>query len=563
MEALKNCFHSHVIHLDGLELSIDNKPPPSDEEKQQEGKRRQDIGVGQSDHQGSRRYISHFPIRMHIGRENEERVETVIAHDVSDGGIMLGNTDMPDSIKRLRVRFHSPRKPSKDVDEAADQQKTVRDRYEDQDHLRATFERPLPHRLAHGFLSSLWLAVELAMILALVLALAYESVNTPYFWFDPLLFTFALVVGVYLIGRFFFALFYRPPKPREDLPPVSIIIPAYNAQKHVAHTIGCALNSDYPDGRLQVIAVNDGSSDGTLATMLRMRNEYPQLEVIDLSENRGKRRAVTAAAHMATGEVIVVADAGSLPEESAIRSIVDGFTDPDVAGVCGHCFVANAPANLLTRIQSVRYFIIYRVLRASESLFGGVTLLSGPLAAYRKSHLLNVLEGWVRQRFLGSIATHGDDRALTNLLLRRHKIIYDRRACAGTLAPSHLSAFLKVQMRWRRSWFREGIHAASFIWRKRPLLSISFYIGVILTLIAPAIAVRAALNIPLQQTDIPLLFVAASLAGAAVVCALLLLAMRARFWLYGIPYVVFYALVLLVQMPWAILTCWKPRGRDT
>jgi len=562
VEALKNCFHSYVIHLDGLEPSIDNKPPPSDEEKQQEGKRCQDIGVGQSGHQDSRRYISHFPIRMHIGRENEERVETVIAHDVSDGGIMLGNTDMPDSIKRLRVRFHAPRKPSKNVDEASDPQKTVRDRYEDQGHLRTTFERPLPHRLAHGFLSSLWLALELAIILVLVLALAYESVNTPYFRFDPLLFTYSLVVGIYLISRFAFALFYHPPAPREDLPSVTIIIPAYNAQKHVAHSIGCALNADYPDDKLQVIAVNDGSSDGTLATMLRMRRECPQLEVIDLTENRGKRRAVTTATHMATGEIIVVADAGSLLEVDAIRNIVDGFTDPDVAGVCGHCFVANAPVNLLTRMQAIRYFIAFRILRASESHFEGVSLLSGPLAAYRRRILLDVQEDWVRQRFLGKIATHGDDRALTNLLLNHHKIIYDRRACTGILAPTRLGIFLRVQMRWRRSWFREGIHAASFMWRKRPLMSMSFYAGVLLAIAAPAIAVRAALNIPLQQTDIPLLFLSAALACAAIACALLLLAMRARFWFYGIPYVIFYAMLLLVQMPWAILTCWKRQSRE-
>ena len=533
-----------------MERNIDSMPSPHDKK------------AAQFNRPPARRYIGHFPVYMHVGRGNEMRVDTVIAHDVSDGGLMLGNTDMPDSFKRLRVQFYKPRKPLQET-EASDQQLTVRERYADQDQIRdGMLDRTITQRLAHGFLSSLWLALELAAILALVLMLAYESVNSRYFWFDPMLFTYALVVGLYLISRFFFALFYRPPQPRDDLPPVTIIIPAHNAQKHVAHTIGCALNTDYPDDKLQVIAVNDGSSDGTLATMLRLRNEYPQLEVIDLTENRGKRRAVTTATHMATGDIVVVADAGSQPEEDAIRNIVDGFADPEVAGVCGHCFVANAPSCLLTRMQAVRYFIIYRILRASESLFGGVTLLSGPLSAYRKRMLMDVRETWVRQDFPANLTTHGNDRALTNLLLKRHKVIYDRRACTGVMAAARLGTFLTVQMRWRRSWLREGLHAALFMWRKRPLTSMSFYVGTLLVLAAPFIVARAALQIPLQQMDVPLLFMSATLAAAAIACALLLLAMRARFWFYGIPYVLFYTLVMLVQTPWAIMTFWRRQKRE-
>lgn len=517
-----------------------------------------------AEHKKATRYVSHFPVRIFVGMGDKMRIEHVIAHDVEDGGLILGNTDIPNSVKRIRVQFRSTRKPPHASD-GEKPQTDVRDRYANPEPLRFAplFARSRPRRVSRHVLNSLWLLLELATTLAFVAALGYEAVTSPYFWFDPLLFSYSLVAGVYLISRFFFSMLYSPPAAREDLPAVSIIIPARNAQKHVAHTIGCALSANYPDDKLQVIAVNDGSDDGTLATMRRMRNEYPQLEVIDMGRSRGKRLAVVTASHIATGEIIVVVDAGSFLDADAIRNVVDGFTDSRVAGVCGHCIVANAPANLLTRMQAVRYFITYRVLRASESLFGAVTLLPGSFAAYRKRYLVNVLGAWIHQRFLGRIASHGDDRALTNLLLKHHRIIYDRRACARTMVPEHLHSLLKVQTRWRRSWFREGIHAASFMWRKRPLTSMSFYAGVLLTIMAPAIAARALLNVPLEHTTIPLLFLAGALLGAAVVSTLLLLTMRARYWAYGIPSVIFYALVLLVQVPWAILTCWQRQRRET
>ncbi|MDX8410323.1 MAG: glycosyltransferase [Mariprofundaceae bacterium] len=514
------------------------------------------------DRRRSPRYIGHFPVRLHIGSGDDERTETVIAHDISDGGLMLGNVDLPDSIKRLRVRFRIPRSLSPDDD--IERQMDVRVRYHDHEQTRTglAFQRRLPRRLLHRTWRTLRLGVELAMIIALVLALGFEAADSPYFRMYPLLFAYTLTLGFYLLSRFCFSLFYNPPRPRLDLPTVSIIIPARNEQKHVAHTIGCALNADYPADKLQVIAINDGSRDGTLATMLRLRNEYPQLQVLDFGEGRGKRHAVAAGARMATGDIVVFVDAGSFLESDAIRHIVDGFANLDVAGVCGHCDISNANHSLLTRMQAVRYFITYRIMRATESIFGGVTLLSGPFAAYRKQHLLNVLDDWVRQRFLGNIAVQGDDRALTNMLLSHHKIIYDRRAVTRALVPEDGGSFLKLQMRWRRSWLREGIHASSFMWRKRPLMSIAFYAGMLLTLAAPAIVVRSVLDISLGQTSLSLTYLSMVLTVAAAVCALLLLVMRARFWFYGIPYVIFYALLLLAQVPWAILTFWKPHDRD-
>ncbi len=107
-----------------------------------------------------------------------------------------------------------------------------------------------------------------------------------------------------------------------------------------------------------------------------------------------------------------------------------------VAAVTGQADVQNPGTNLLTRLQQVRYFAAFRVIKAAESRYGAVTCASGCFSAYRRSDLLHVLPEWENQRFLGQEATFGDDRALTNALLRRGlQVRYQSTAVSATLVP--------------------------------------------------------------------------------------------------------------------------------
>src|SRR5207245_9263162 len=142
------------------------------------------------------------------------------------------------------------------------------------------------------------------------------------------------------------------------------------------------------------------------------------LRCIDLSENRGKRAAVATGIRATTGEIIVFVDSDSAPEAAAVGRIVQAFADPRVGAVSGITHVRNAGDNVLTRIQAARYFISYALLKAAESVAGAVTCCSGCFAAYRRDAVLPVLDAWEHQRFLGAACTYGDDRSLTNQILR-------------------------------------------------------------------------------------------------------------------------------------------------
>jgi hyaluronan synthase len=198
------------------------------------------------------------------------------------------------------------------------------------------------------------------------------------------------------------------------------------------------------------------------------------LKVIHFEKNRGKRHGMAAGAQTASGEILVYVDSDSFVRRDAIRKMVQGFADPAVGAVCGHANVANARKNLLTKMQEVRYFIAFRVVKAAESLFSAVSCCSGCLAAYRRRYVLDVLDPWLNQTFLGTPATFGDDRSLTNFMLRRYRVIYHSEAVCTTIVPETYMKFFRQQLRWKKSWIRESFLASLFIWRRHPFAAFFF-----------------------------------------------------------------------------------------
>lgn len=114
------------------------------------------------------------------------------------------------------------------------------------------------------------------------------------------------------------------------------------------------------------------------------------------------------------------------------------------------------------RPQTVRYYIAFRIMKAAESYFDSVTCLSGPLSCYRKELIIEHTDAWLNQKFLGQPATFGDDRSMTNFILRTRRTGYQDTAICSTIVPSNMGFFLKQQMRWKRSWLRESLIAGTF-----------------------------------------------------------------------------------------------------
>jgi cellulose synthase/poly-beta-1,6-N-acetylglucosamine synthase-like glycosyltransferase len=161
----------------------------------------------------------------------------------------------------------------------------------------------------------------------------------------------------------------------EDLPTVSLIVPAYDEEDVIAAKVADALALDYPRERLQVIVASDGSSD---ATAERARAAGADL-VLQLPPG-GKVTALNAGAEAATGEVLAFSDANSVWAPDALRQLVALFADPKVGYVCGQVRFQDAACDNMEGA----YWRYEMAVREMESALGGVTAGNGAIYAVRR-----------------------------------------------------------------------------------------------------------------------------------------------------------------------------------
>ena len=399
-----------------------------------------------------------------------------------------------------------------------------------------------------------------------VILMRAESVI--YFKFNKVLYMYSIIAATFLLSRYLFGSFYKyTPISRDFTPGVTIIIPCFNEEEWINRTILSCINQDYPIDKLEVIMIDDCSTDRSYEVAAKLVEDLKEQEkryelddrvhVIKLSQNVGKRDALAIGAKMSKHELLAFVDSDSFLDPFAIRNIVQPFCDNEMGGVTGRTDVANTYTNALTKMQSVRYYIAFRVMKAAESYFDAVTCLSGPLSCYRKDLVMENLDAWVNQRFLGEKATFGDDRSMTNMILRKYRTCYQDSAVCSTIVPNTHSVFLKQQMRWKRSWLRESMIAMTYMWKKEPFMFLSFVVGLLVPFLAPIIVIYNLIFIPIMHRVFPFTFLFGLFLMALLLSMAQLLLRRSTTWLYGLWFVVYYEAVLLWQMPVAWFSFWK------
>lgn len=373
---------------------------------------------------------------------------------------------------------------------------------------------------------------------------------------DPIFAGYSITVVIYVLGRFVGALFYRPVPDRGYRPSVSVIVPAFNEEDGIMGTIESCLAVDYPPELLEVIVVNDGSSDRTWERIQEAKARWPEVYAVDLGRNYGKRGAMAEGIRRAKGDFLCFVDSDSYLERDAVMAIVQPFVDERVGTVVGHAFVRNGMANWITKMQQVRYYSAFRVIKSMESLLSGtVTCASGCCAAYRTSVILPLLEAWEFQTFLGRPATFGDDRALTNRVLTTHRVVYQSTAKAETVAPDSLRRFFRQQLRWKKSWLRESIWVVRLFWRKNPLAALFTYASIVFPFMAPFVVLHAVFGRLIDGSTTGLWFYLIGTYAMALLYSLYYAYKRQDgLWHHGMTFVLLYMGVLVFQTYWGMLT---------
>jgi hyaluronan synthase len=276
-------------------------------------------------------------------------------------------------------------------------------------------------------------------------------------------------------------------------PSVDIVVPAYNEDpERLDRCLASLTKLDY-EGPLAIYVCDDGSPNREQCLPVYERYAaLPTWTILLPEKNAGKRHAQDALFRLGTGELVVTIDSDTEIAPDALRIVVERFRDPRVGAVTANVGASNARTNLLTRLIGMRYWIAFNQERAAQSYFRTVLCCSGPFSVYRRSALERVWERYLNQTFQGVPCTYGDDRHLTNLVLGEgYDVLYEPRARAQTNVPTTLREYLRQQLRWNKSFYRELLWTFPFLPRRPWYMTFEIVSQVLLPFLLTAAVVSA------------------------------------------------------------------------
>lgn len=251
----------------------------------------------------------------------------------------------------------------------------------------------------------------------------------------------------------------------KDLPHCTVIVPAYNEGEMVYKTLKSLADSLYPANKLQIITIDDGSKDDTWKWMQKAKAELGnRITICQQPKNMGKRTALHRAFLEGIGEIFVTVDSDSLVKKNTLRNLVSPFViNKSCGAVAGNVMVLNTESGLIPKMLNVSFAFSFEFIRSAQSVLGSVLCTPGALAAYRKTAVMNCLNDWVNQEFMGKKTDIGEDRAMTNMILKQgYEVVFQKNAEVYTNIPEKYNNLRKMFTRWERSNVRENIMLTKF-----------------------------------------------------------------------------------------------------
>ncbi len=229
-----------------------------------------------------------------------------------------------------------------------------------------------------------------------------------------------------------------------ELPSVSVFIPMHNEQDVAANVLDLLVKADFPKEKLEIIPINDNSTDRTAAILDEYASKYPQIKVLHRkSDERGKPVALNDALEMAKGEIVIIFDADYLPPKGILRDIAVSFSDPEVGAVMGRVVPVNTNRNLLTRCLDLERTGGYQVDQQARYNMRLIPQYGGTVGGFRRE-LIRSFGGF-------DPAILAEDTELTfKLFIKGWKVVYANRVECYEESPEKWEIRARQIKRWAR-----------------------------------------------------------------------------------------------------------------
>jgi cellulose synthase/poly-beta-1,6-N-acetylglucosamine synthase-like glycosyltransferase len=264
--------------------------------------------------------------------------------------------------------------------------------------------------------------------------------------------TLGFIRAVYRLATGFF---YTAPegvkKNRYYHPLVSVIIPAWNEEVGIKRTLESVIGNGY--ARIEVIVVDDGSTDNTAKSVEQFSKQYSKVHLISQA-NGGKASALNTGIAAAKGSLILTLDADSYLEPDSIKKMIGALADKQYSVAIGEVVVGNTKT-WLGRAQHFEYSVGFHVKRG-QHVFDSAYIFPGALTMFRASTLKEVGE------FTHYSSTEDLDISM-RIKAAGHKIAYVDSAFCITEGASTLKGILNQRTRWRHGYLECLIHRKDFL----------------------------------------------------------------------------------------------------
>jgi hyaluronan synthase len=314
---------------------------------------------------------------------------------------------------------------------------------------------------------------------------------------------FVIFAWLIFFPRVFVAKLYKPIISNKRFR-VSVIVPTFKESPEDFEKCLSSLKHslEYNGCPYEIIVNVDGINKGQENDEVRIARRYA--DTVLTHNSRNKRVGLIQAIRQSKYDIIVTSDSDTFYEEITINELLKPFEDEKVGGVTSYQRIYK-PKTLIQRCAD--WFENARIKSSlpAMSYFNSVGCLPGRCIAYRKQIIVKHEDEFVNEHFYGTLCITGDDRAITNFILKDgYKSIFQTTARVTTIAPEGLLQWSKQQLRWGRSSQRYTLFSLNWLW-KFPMTFFVYITDFLLTLFLMVILAQCVLDVFIGNTGVPLL----------------------------------------------------------